>query len=163
MGGTPACIGLVANPGSCHWAGEAALTGPSATSWGLLRVGAIQGLAPELVTPGRKEESFLFFTVLPVVLKVLSLVEPESLRDTGFRCPQPLSGQVSRAPPLSLECQSGLRPTPQSQPQSSQAESSLSLGWGGNRMWGGRPHPSCLGGVSSSLLPSPLVSWLEQA
>lgn len=91
----------------------------------------------------------------------MSLIEPESLRDTGFRWPQPLSGQVSRAPPPSLECQSGLRPTPQSQPQSSQAESSLSLGWGGNRMWGGRPHPSCLGG--GLLLPPPFFSSSELA
>lgn len=92
--------------------------------------------------------------------------EPEKVRDQDSGAPNH-SEQVSRAPPLFLECKSRPRPTPQSHTQSSQAESSLSLGWGGNRMWGGEPHPSCLGGGLPPPPPRPssppLVSWLEQA
>lgn len=163
---------------SCHRAGEAGSGRAYCIIPGTSEMRATQGQAPELVTCGggggemrqgekghelsflqnRKRPSSCPYSPGPVH------AEPEKRRDRDSGAPNH-SGLVSRAPPLSLECRSRPRPTPQSQPQSSQAESSLSLGWGGNRMWGGGPHPNCLGGVSSSPLPPspPLVSWLEQA
>lgn len=133
-------------------------------------MGATQGLAPELVTlpwsggrggdvrHGMKGHQLYFLqhskrTSSSPCSPGLVHAEPEKVRDQDSGAPNH-SEQVSRAPPLFLECKSRPRPTPQSHTQSSQAESSLSLGWGGNRMWGGEPHPSCLGGG----LPPPFFS-----
>lgn len=139
------------------------LTRPTA-SRALLKMGAAQGPTPELVTwgggyaTGREGARAVCFQRpfrCPFGPGMVH-AEPGKVRDRDSGSPNH-SGQVSRAPPLSLECTSlrPRRPTPQSQPQSSQAESSLSLG-GGNRMWGGGPHPSCLGG--GLVLPPPFSS-----